>query len=105
MYRIVTELLTNRVLFFFCVQIIWNNKANLTRLTKFIASYVGRFSTENLKEFKNHDAALFNAEINFEVDDIDRLEEVLFIHTRASMVSSTTQLISMIILAEGAKGT
>lgn len=63
-----------------------------------------RFSPENLKEFKNHDAALFNAEINFEIDDPDRLEEAFHIHSNTSMVSTLTQLISMIILSEGAKG-
>lgn len=63
-----------------------------------------RFSTENLKEFKNHDAALFNAEINFEIDDPDRLEEAFYVHSNSSMVSTITQLICMIILSEGAKG-
>lgn len=80
------------------------NKAYLATLTKFIAGYVNRFSPENLIEFKNHDAALFNAEINFEVEDPDRLEEAFFIHSNTSMVSTITQLISMVILSEGAKG-
>lgn len=63
-----------------------------------------RFSSENLKEFKNHDASRFNAEINFEIDDQNRLVKAIYIHFHTSGVSTALQLTAMVILSEGAKG-
>lgn len=76
----------------------------MAKLTKFMAGYVNRFSPENVIEFKNHDAKQFNAEINFEIDDRNRLLKAFYIHFHTSGVSTALQLTTMLILSEGAKG-
>lgn len=82
----------------------WNNKAAIESLKQNIAKILNRFSDENLVEFKDFDAELFNDEINFELDDSDRLEHAFAVHMKASHVSSFTQVIAMTMLAEGSSG-
>lgn len=87
------------------LQCMWVIKSNLNKLERFIEGYTNRFGEANLKkEFKDHDAELFNAEINFEVDDPDRLEEAMIIHLQASNSSTFTQIIAISMLAEGSNG-
>lgn len=83
----------------------WNNKAKVEGLQKFMKTYSNRYSDENIqKEFKDHDAALFNSEITFELDDCDRFEEVAYVHGYASKASSFTIIIAFIMLMEGKEG-
>lgn len=62
---------------------------------------VNRFSQVNLKQFKAHDAELLHADINFELDDPDRLENAVLVHMKATHGSSFSQIIAMTMLAEG----
>lgn len=82
----------------------WYNKSLIDSLKKKIDQIANRFSTENLKEFKDLDAELFNDELNFELEDPDRLEFAMMVHMSVTHISSITQVIAMTILAEGGKG-
>lgn len=55
-------------------------------------------------EFKDYTASQFNNLIEFEIGDEDRLGLIFMTHGSITMVSVFYQLISMLILAEGATG-
>lgn len=87
----------------FFLQGIWTNKAKL-KIAESFNIFKNRFSKENLSEFKDYTASQFNSLIEFEVDDEDRLGLLFLAHGSISMVSVFYQLISMLVLAEGATG-
>lgn len=81
----------------------WSNGSVVARLRSFMDMFRGRFSAENLRtNFANYDARQFAGEIDFELLDVDRLQDAFWIHTHASMVSTTSQLFAGITLAAGA---
>lgn len=82
----------------------WTNKAAIESLKRKMEKVLNRFSKENLINFKDHDAKMFNDEINLEIEDPNRLELSAFVHTKTSQVSSFSQVIAMTMLAEGSAG-
>lgn len=67
-------------------------------------TYGNRYSPENLYEFKNHNAQLFAAQIDFDLDDEDRFEAFVRTHNYTSMTSTFCQLITLIVLLENNSG-
>lgn len=82
----------------------WTSKASAESLKRSTEKILNRFSAENLHEFKDHNAEMLNEEINFELEDPDRMERAALVHMKVSRVSSFTQIIAMTMLAEGSSG-
>lgn len=82
----------------------WTNKATVELLKRKIEKIIHRFSKENLNDFKGEDAEMFNEDVNFELDDPDRLGDAIYTHMKVSHVSSFSQIIAITMLAEGGSG-
>lgn len=83
---------------------LWRNKSSVKKLAKFMKIYANRYSSENLHEFKNHDAALFASQIDFDLDDEDRFDAAVKTHNHTSMVSTFYQVITLVVLVESSSG-
>lgn len=62
-----------------------------------------RYSPEGLRDYQ--DAEVLNAEIDFELMDVDRYPAILGTHFNTSKVSTVYQMISLMLLTEGSSGT
>lgn len=61
-----------------------------------------RYSPDGLKDYR--DAELFNSEIDFELNDIDRYPAILSTHFNTSKVSTVYQMLALVLLTEGSAG-
>lgn len=80
----------------------WNNKKILEANQKLMKTIYNRYSAEGVKDYR--DAATFNSEIDFELDDIDRYPAILNTHFNTSKVSTLYQMLALILLTEGSAG-
>lgn len=83
---------------------LWYNKTIVEQLERFMGKLAGRFSdaTKLQREFDGFNADQFAAEIDFELDDVDRMETALNTHSKVTKVSTFSQIITLLVLAEGA---
>lgn len=82
----------------------WNNKKILEANQKLMKTIYNRYSPEGLKDFQGQDAATFNDEIEFELNDIDRFATILNTHFNTSKVSTIYQMLALILMTEGSSG-
>ncbi len=80
----------------------WNNKKIVEANQKLMRTVYDRYSLDGLKDY--NDADVLNAEIDFELNDVDRYSAILNTHFNTSKVSSVYQMIALMLLTEGSSG-